>query len=150
MGVSKNPIEKVQKYLSDHSLLSLATVSEQGTPLARTLTYVSEGTVIYFATSKSSGKVRDILQNPNVAFTVDDAFTEDWSTIQGIQMEGRASILSDAVELQKATGLLMKKYPQMAKMPAGQDMVVIKVEPTAGYFMDNSLGFGYRDRIVIG
>lgn len=147
--MGKNLIEKVQKYLAAHSLLSLATVSEVGTPLARTVTYAAKEAIIYFVTNKASIKVQNILRNPNVAFTVDDAYTEDWSSIQGLQMEGRASILSDAAETQTAMGLLMSKFPQIAKLPAGQDMVVIKVEPTTGYFFDSTVSFGHRDKIVL-
>lgn len=146
----KNAINRrIQEYLSAHNLLSLATVSDEGTPLARTVTYASDGVNIYFVTNRASTKVRNISRNPNVAFTVDDAYTEDWSSIRGLQMEGRASILSEASEVQKAMGLLMTKFPQVAKLPAGQDMVVIKVEPAGGYFLDNTVGFGHRDQIVI-
>lgn len=140
--------EKVQNYLSAHNLLSLATISEAGTPLARTVTYVSEGTTVYFAAHKASVKVQNISTQPQVAFTVDDPYTADWSSIQGLQMQGRASILSDPAEIQKAMGLLLQKYPQVAKLPAGQDMVIIKVEPTEGYYLDNTAGFGQRDKIT--
>jgi uncharacterized protein YhbP (UPF0306 family) len=134
-------------YLTKYNILTLATVSPDNKALAHTVEYVSDGTTVYFATSKSTRKIRDILGNPSVAYTVDEDY-KDWMTIKGVQMEGVAKVLSDAKEIERAAALYIAKFPFVAQFPPNPDMVFVKIEPAEGSFLDYTKGFTHRDAVV--
>lgn len=134
-------------YLESHNLLSFATSDDNGNPFVRSVEYVNDGPIIYFLTDAKSTKIKHIKNNSNVAFTVDEDLA-DWSKIQGIQMRGKAFIVGDEEEKQKALGMLMLKFPQFSEMPTeGIEVCVIKIVPTTGIFIDTPSGVGVRHEI---
>ncbi len=142
-SVKKNVIN----YLGSHSYMRLATVCFDGKPLAHTVGYASEGTTVYFATDKRTRKFANISKNPDVAYTIDEDY-RDINKIQGIQMEGKAAILSAKADIDRAGAILEKKFAGMPDLPEGLELVLIKVEPTDGYFLDYTQGFAHMDRIT--
>ena len=146
--MENNEIKKlIADYLKGHNTLTLATVAPGNKPLAHTVEYVSDNTTVYFATSKSTRKIRDILQNQNVAFTVDEDY-KDWLTIQGVQMEGIAKVLSVKEEIDQAASLYIGKYPFVAQFPPNPEMVFVKIVPAEGSFLDYTKGFTHRDTVI--
>ncbi|KXS43708.1 MAG: pyridoxamine 5'-phosphate oxidase-related, FMN-binding protein [Methanolobus sp. T82-4] len=145
--MSEETRKKISSYLSSHDWLNLGTVDEDGKPMVHTMAYASEGPEVYFTTRKNTHKVSHILNNPNVAFTVDDDDVQVME-IKGVQMEGKASMITDDQEAQKAMDLMLKKYPFMSSMPPSDDYVLFKVEPVKAYFLDYTKGFGHRDEEI--
>ncbi len=139
--------QKISDYLKSHNVLTLATVTPDGKPLAHTVVYVSEGAAVYFGTYRETRKVQNILKNSAVAYTVDEDYA-DWNKIQGIQMTGRATILTDGAELGRIMKMYVEKFPAAADMPPDPDMVIIKIEPVSGYFLDYTRSFGYRGEVI--
>ncbi|HOI17847.1 MAG TPA: pyridoxamine 5'-phosphate oxidase family protein [Geobacteraceae bacterium] len=139
--------EKVVEYLKSHRVMTLATVTPEGKPLAHTVKYASDGMTMFFITMKSTRKAQNILNNPLVALTVDEDY-DDWLVIQGVQMEAKATILSEQEEIGRAAGIYMAKYPFVADFPPNPEIVFVKVEPTAGFFLDYSKGFTHKDAIT--
>jgi general stress protein 26 len=137
---------KICEYLASHYYLNLATVSPQGNPMAHTLAYVSEEAVVYLATNKNTRKVQNIMQNPNVAYTVDED-EPDWFDMQALQVEGRASIITDEKELREVGEIMAAKFPIAADMPPNPDIVMIKIEPEVVYYLDYSIEFGHRESV---
>ena len=137
---------KIVDYLSQHPYLRLATVTESSTPQVHTVGYVSEGAVAYFVTDRKSRKAANIFKNPAVAYTVDENY-EDLMAIQGIQMEGSASLITLETEAIRLLGLMAQKFPGMEEMPPNPDLVWFKIEPTRGFFLDNTVNFGHRDMV---
>jgi len=135
--------DKIREYLSNHFYLNLATVSPQGRPMAHTMAYVSEDEIIYLATNKNTRKVQNIMQNPQVAFTVDDD-DPDWFDMQALQVEGRASIVADEKELREVGEIMAAKFPVIADLPPDPDTIMIKIEPEVVYYLDYSIEFGHR------
>ncbi len=140
--------DKIREYLSNHYYLNLATVSPQGRPMAHTMAYVSEGIVVYMATNKNTRKVQNITQNPFVAYTVDED-DPDWFNIQALQIEGKASIITNENELREAGEILVAKFPVAADMPPDPDSIMIKIEPEVIYYLDYSVKFGYREQVSL-
>lgn len=149
--MDQNVEKKLAGFLTAQKLLSLATVSEEGKPYATTVTYVSEGATLYFMTDSRTRKMVNIAKNPQIAYTVDEGYNADWSRIQGVQMEGKASVVKDDAERQRIQALLTQKFPQfaqmMANMPPNPNAVLVKLIPVSGFFLDNSLGFGHRHEL---
>ena len=102
---------KYVDYLSSHNLLSFATADESGNPFVRSVEYANDGPDIYFITDAKSKKIKHIKTNSSVAYTVDEDIA-DWSQIQGIQMQGKAIIIENKEEKEKARAMLMSKFPQ--------------------------------------
>lgn len=137
-------------YLSSHNLLSFATVDENGNPFVRSVEYANDGPRIYVLTDGKSNKIKQIKNNSNVAFTVDEDLS-DWSKIQGIQMQGKATIVVDEKEKGKALEILLLKFPQFAEMSSDDvEASIVKIEPTSGVFIDNPSGLGTRYEINFG
>jgi uncharacterized protein YhbP (UPF0306 family) len=136
--------QKIEDYLVSHNLLSFATADAEGNPFVRSVEYVNDGHNIYFLTDGKSTKVKHIHENSNIAFTVDEDIS-DWSKIQGIQMRGKAVIVSEKEEEKRVMEMLLSKFPQFNKMPSeGVEICVVKIIPTTGIFIDNPSGFGNR------
>jgi general stress protein 26 len=138
--------DKIYEYLSSHYYLNLATVSPQGRPMAHTVAYVSKDAVIYFTTNKNTRKVQNIMHNPYVAYTVDED-DPDWFDMRALQVEGKASIITDENELREVGEIMVAKFPVAADMPPDPDIVMIKIEPEVIYYLDYSVEFGYREQV---
>ncbi|NPE31023.1 pyridoxamine 5'-phosphate oxidase family protein [Methanococcoides sp. SA1] len=135
--------ERINEYLKKHPYLNLATVSPEGKPMVHSMAFASAGPVVYFGTGNNTRKFRNIEQNPNVAFTVDEDGS-DVMNITGIQMEGKASFVTDEAELGQIFQLMLEKFPFMKELPKNPDNVIIKVEPTKAFFLDYAVEFGFR------
>jgi len=144
--MSEESKQKISDYLKSHNKMTLATVAPDGRPQAHTVEYAPEGATVYFCTMRTTRKAMNIAKNPNVAYSVDEDY-EDWMKIQGVQMEGRAKVLSDPQETQHAIDVYLKKFPQVASFPPNPDMVFVKIEPVAGFFLDYVKGFAHRDGV---
>jgi uncharacterized protein YhbP (UPF0306 family) len=137
----------IADYLAAHNILTLVTVTPENKPIAHTVEYASEGTIVYFATSNSRRKTLNILKNPHVAYTVDEDY-KDWLTIKGVQMEGIATILSQKEDIEHAVAVYIAKFPFVTQFPPNPEMVFIKIEPAAGFFLDYTKGFTHSDSVT--
>ncbi len=136
--------QKINNYLISHNLLSFATVDKNGNPFVRSIEYANDGPIIYCLTDGKSNKIKHIKNNSNVSFTVDEDLS-DWSKIQGIQMQGKATIVVDEEEKEKALEMLLSKFPQFGEISSeGDGESVVKIEPSSGLFIDNPSGAGKR------
>ena len=138
--------DNINEYLANHNYLNLATVSSQGNPMAHTMAYVSKDSVVYLSTNKYTRKVQNITHNPRVAYTVDED-NPDLFAMKALQVEGKASIITDINELREIGEIMMAKFPIVADMPVDPDAIMIKVEPDIIYYSDYSVKFGHREKI---
>jgi nitroimidazol reductase NimA-like FMN-containing flavoprotein (pyridoxamine 5'-phosphate oxidase superfamily) len=143
----KNCKANISAYLASHHYLRLGTVTAQNTPQVHTLGYVSEGCTVYFVTDRKSRKALNIFNNPAVAYAVDENY-ENVMDIQGVQMEGRASLVALETDAIRLMGLMTLKFPGLENMPPNPDLAVFKIDPARGYFIDNTASFGHRELMV--
>ncbi|MDD3043235.1 MAG: pyridoxamine 5'-phosphate oxidase family protein [Methanosarcinaceae archaeon] len=139
--------QKISDYLATHYYLNLATVSPENRPMAHTMGYASDGEVVYLATSKSSRKVQNIMKNPAVAYTVDED-DPDWFDMQALQVEGKASMVEDEGKIREIGEVMIAKFPILAEMPPDPDYILIKVVPEVVHYLDYSIEFGYREKVL--
>ncbi len=140
--------KKISNYLASHPYLNLATVGDNGSPIAHTVGYASEGMTVYFMTDKNTRKAKNIRSNPSVAFTVDEDYT-DLGIIQGVQMKGTAEQVSDGAVIDRILGIMTEKFPQIKEMPENPDYVFFKISPKEAYFLDNTVSFGHREQLIL-
>ncbi len=137
---------EIAAYLASHRYLRLGTITADNTPQVHTVGYVSEDCTAYFVTDRKSRKALNILENPVVAYAVDENY-RDVLAIQGVQMEGRASLVAMETEATRLLDLLAQKFPAMAKMEPNPDLVLFKVGPITGFYLDNTVSFGHREMV---
>jgi len=145
---------KAWLYLQQHNVATLAT-SDGSYPWAAAVFYVNDDSILYFLSSPTSRHSLNLTQNPQVAVTIQEDYS-DWLDIKGVQIEGVASeIFGD--EEHRARTLYGRKFPvigMIAQAPAVIVKALIKVRwykivPNKMYFIDNALGLGNREEIEL-
>ncbi|MFA5317719.1 MAG: pyridoxamine 5'-phosphate oxidase family protein, partial [Dehalococcoidales bacterium] len=90
------PGEQLGKHLVDfihaHNVCVLAT-SRDNIPRATPLEYEAEGTTLYIMAGPGK-KIENLKANPVVSAAVCDPL-KGWSTVKGVQITGRASLITD-------------------------------------------------------
>ena len=145
---------KVWLYLQQHNVATLAT-SDGSYPWAAAVFYVNDDSILYFLSSPTSRHSLNLTQNPQVAVTIQEDYS-DWLEIKGVQIEGVATEIFGSEE-QRARTLYGQKFPvigMVAQAPAAIVKALTKVRwykivPHRMYFIDNSLGLGNRDEIEL-
>lgn len=137
--------DQIETYLAKRKFMTLAT-TQKDKPLTHPLAYVNKGPTLYFSTSNQTRKVKNIKENPNVAYSVFEG-TEHLDEVISIQMEGEAALVTDKEENEEVLKMLGQKFPAMANMTSDPDVVVIKVTPKICYFSDYVKRFGHREKV---
>ncbi|MGK2944928.1 MAG: pyridoxamine 5'-phosphate oxidase family protein [Desulfuromonadales bacterium] len=144
--------ERVQAYLRDHQVATLATHSGEDL-WAAAVFYVNAGYTLYFLSSPTSRHCLHLAKNPRVALTIQEDYA-DWLEIKGVQIEGVVSELSGEEE-RLARRLYGQKFPIVGKLAQAPAAIInalakvrwYKVVPRRLYFIDNAVGLGHRDEI---
>jgi PPOX class probable F420-dependent enzyme len=112
----------------------LATADAKGVPHLVPVCHVVEGNSLYITIDEKPKRrdiplkrLRNIQENPAVAVTV-DRWDEDWTRLAWVMLRGRAEILADGQEHDRAQALLREKYPQYRPMDiAGLPVIAIRI-----------------------
>jgi hypothetical protein len=131
--------------------MTLATTGPQGI-WAAAVFYVNDGFELIFLSAGHTRHGQNITAVPHVAATIQEDY-RDWQEIQGIQLEGRISLLTD-VSRETAMSRYLQKYPFLANAGEKMQAAIAQVNwyllrPERLYFIDNSLGLGHRDEIEL-
>ncbi len=142
--------ESALAYLQNHQVMTLATAGSDGV-WAAAVFYVNEGFDLYFLSAHHTRHARHIAEGSRVAATIQEDY-DGWEAIRGIQLEGVARVLEGA-ERDTAILLYEEKYPFVAQADQQIQAAMARVDwyrlrPNALYFIDNSRGFGFRDRVL--
>ena len=109
----------------------VATAGLRGMPhLVPVCQVVADGK-IYFASGNDGRKALNLTANPRVAVTI-DLYSDDWTLIKGVMVQGRARLYTKGPRFRKIRALLYRKYPQYPHEAAldESDSVVVEVTPT--------------------
>jgi PPOX class probable F420-dependent enzyme len=123
----------------------LATVDGEGRPHVVPICFVIAGETLYSAVdAKPKRTLRlkrldNVRANPSVEVLVDH-YEEDWSRLWWVRLCGRARILDEGDERERALRLLTAKYPQYADAPPPGPVLAVDIGdrrawhpyPTAG------------------
>jgi PPOX class probable F420-dependent enzyme len=115
--------EEQTAFLASRRVGHLATADGHGGPHVVPVCFAIEKATLYVtidekpkrAAARPLKRLRNITANPQVAF-VADRYDEDWSRLGWVMLRGRAEILSDGAEHERAQGLLRERYPQYRAM----------------------------------
>lgn len=113
----------------------LGTADGAGQPLVVPLCYVFDGRACYWAVddkpkrTRELRRLRNIAENPRVSLVVDE-YDEAWSRLRWVIVEGRAELVGERAELERAAGLLREKYPQYRTMAIGREPgTIVRITP---------------------
>ena len=76
-------LQKIMKLLSKTNYVVLATASKDGIVTASKMCVISDGTTLYFQTDSNFEKARNIMENPNVAITIENIYFKGQAIITG-------------------------------------------------------------------
>ena len=101
----------------------LATVDAAGNPHVVPVCFAVSEINLYItidekpkrATSRPLKRLRNMIENPSTAF-VADRYDEDWTRLGWVMLRGRAEILTNGTEHDRAQALLRERYPQYRTM----------------------------------
>ena len=151
--------QTILKYMREHNTISLAS-ERDGVPHAATVFYVNIEFDLYFLSSPSSRHGENFSYNPRVSGTINEDYS-NWLTIKGIQLEGVVENIGGILKNKRISREYIKKFPDVAdfllspyKLGISVARKVAKVRfykltPFRIYFINNELGFGHREEIIL-
>ena len=122
--------KRVARLLGAERVCRVATVGESGTPHLVPVCHAVIGDRVYFASGADGRKVLNLAQNARLAITV-DLYTEDWSQLRGVMVQGTATLVRRGPVFTRARKRLYAKYPQYSREAAisASDSVIVEVRP---------------------
>jgi PPOX class probable F420-dependent enzyme len=110
----------------------LATTDPDGRPHLVPIVFALDGDTLYSAVdakpkrSKTLRRIENARERPEVTILVDH-YDDDWSRLWWIRLRGRARVLDDGPEAERALALLREKYPQYRDEPPGRPVLAVDV-----------------------
>ena len=162
--VHPNPTEQELKTLAEdvikaQSAMTLATAREN-IPWAAPVYYAYLKYCFYFFSDPASRHIQESLAG-NQASSAIYAPASTWQEIRGIQMSGSVENISPGLEAIEAVRAYLKKFSftkeffssgQALDLSAFTSRFRVKLyrfKPSLIYYMDNSIRFGFREKITI-
>lgn len=127
-------IEKIEQFLQEHHLLSLATIGDRLWCCSMFYAYDPQGVLFIVASDETTEHMKNVAQNLHIAGTV-ALETKTVGKIQGIQFTGVMEQCSNGLE-----ALYFKAFPYARIMnPTLWQIRLNEIKMT-----DNTLGFGKK------
>jgi PPOX class probable F420-dependent enzyme len=137
-GTSQTIPAAVDKKLKEARVARLATSDSRGRPHIIPVCFAYDGRLFYTAIDQKPKRVprerlarlENIRAAPDVALLIDE-YDDDWTQLWYILIRGRAELISEAAQQERAwaIGNLKAKYPQYARGMLADDAPVIRITP---------------------
>jgi PPOX class probable F420-dependent enzyme len=123
-------------FVASQRVARLATADAHGVPHVVPVCFALSDDTIYITIDEKPKRVggpplkrlRNIIANPAVACVV-DRYVEDWTQLAWVMLRGRAEILADGTEHDRAQTLLQERYVQYRGMQLGAlPVIAIRIE----------------------
>jgi len=128
-----SPAER--RFVEGQRVARLATADRRAVPHVVPVCFGLAGDAVYITIDEKPKQVgrplkrlRNIADNPRLAM-VFDRYDEDWRRLAWVMLHGRAEILADGVEHDRAQALLRERYPQLVTMQIeALPVIVLRIE----------------------
>jgi PPOX class probable F420-dependent enzyme len=116
----------------------LGTVGSDGRPHLVPVCFVLLGGTVYSAVDhkpKRSTRLRRLVnvEATGQACLLVDRYSEDWSMLWWVRLDGRARVVDDPAEAARAVAALVDKYPQYAEQPPAGPVLALEITQRAGW-----------------
>jgi uncharacterized protein len=150
---------RVATFLAAHTTVTLATVGADGRPAAAAVFYAHDGDLnLYFLSEESTQHAANLAAQPWVAGTI-QADGQEWRTIRGLQLRGKAEVVSPA-RGPIAAATYAAKYAFAGALLAGAGGPGVLAGPLARArfwvlrpvwyrLIDNTARFGFKEELVL-
>jgi uncharacterized protein YhbP (UPF0306 family) len=150
---------RIAACLASHSTVTLATVSPDGRPAAAAVFYAHDSDLnLFFLSEERTQHGQNLLANPWVAGTI-QAEGQDWRTIRGLQVRGRAALVI-STEVAHAAMVYGKRFAFVGALLAGANGPAVLTGPLArarfwvlrpAWFrlIDNTIRFGFKEELLL-
>ena len=113
------------KFLREHEVCRLATVSKDAKPHVVPVIYVLDGENIVIAIDYGTKKLKNLWENRFVALVVDD-----YRPNHAVMVEGECEILERGKEYLRLLQILFEKFEVYRKHPWGEgESPILKIKP---------------------
>ena len=128
--------ERERRFLATRKVGHLATADRRASPHVVPVCFAIADRSLYItidekpkrAAGAKLKRVRNIEQNPAVAFLA-DRYDDDWTLLGWVLLRGRAEILAEGIEHDRAQTLLRSRYSQLAAMQiGGLAVIAVRIE----------------------
>jgi PPOX class probable F420-dependent enzyme len=132
--------ETQRRFVETRRVGHLATADAQGAPFLTPVCFGLEGGTLYVTIDQKPKRrdaplkrVRNILENPHVAFIV-DRYDEDWTRLGWVMLRGAADILESGDEHEAAQAMIVARYPQLRTMTiADLPVIALRIAHVASW-----------------
>lgn len=144
-------------FIESQHILTLAT-SEKDSPWAAAVYYIYYKNHFYFFSNPASQHIRESMKRAGSAVSIHHP-SGGWSDIRGVQMKGRVQHSGIGKHLCPAFNKYLKKFnfiSEIKKSVAVKDISAVETAfnvrfyrfiPEEIYYLDNSIKFGFREKI---
>jgi PPOX class probable F420-dependent enzyme len=130
--------ERMRELVQAARVARLATLTPDGRLHLVPISFALGGDTLYSAVDEKPKRSRrlkrlaNIRGNPRVSVIVDH-YEEDWSRLWWVRVDGKAEVLEEAAEVERALALLAAKYEQYrAEVPTGP-AIAVRIETWRGW-----------------
>ena len=125
---------KVLAFVRSQRVARVATVGRGGVPNNVPICPVAISGRLYFASSGTARKVRDLRRNPHVALAF-DVYSDNWTRLAGVMIRGTASIIEDGAAFHRVRLALYRKYKTYRRLSPIEEgeSVIVCVTPTSSH-----------------
>ena len=130
--------EEARARFAEAPVAYLASVGADGAPHIVPITFALEADVIYTAVDAKPKhgtllrRFANVATNQRVSLLV-DGYDADWSRLWWARADGRASVVTDGPELERALSALRARYPQYATVAVTGPAMAIAVDRWSGW-----------------
>jgi PPOX class probable F420-dependent enzyme len=122
-----------QARLATARVARLATTDPDGRPHLVPIVFALDGDTLYSAVdrkrkrSRTLRRIENARERPDVTVLVDH-YDEDWGRLWWIRLRGRARVLDEGAERERALALLVEKYPQYREEPPDGAVLAVDID----------------------
>jgi PPOX class probable F420-dependent enzyme len=128
--------DPVRAKLDAAQVARLGTVNSDQEPHLVPICFVFDGSLFYTAIDRKPKRVqadqlarlKNINTSPQVALLVDE-YNDDWTRLWYVLVRGKAELISDSAECERAIELLRAKYHQYRSGILAGDAPVVRITP---------------------
>ncbi len=111
----------------------LATIGAVGAPHLVPVVFAVHGSAVVLIVDEKPKRTKELQRLANVrseprVSLLADHYEDDWGHLWWVRADGRAHVVEDGPERDRAVSLLQAKYPQYAASPPTGPAVVVDVE----------------------
>lgn len=147
--------DSIAELLRTEELATLATIDADGFPSAAAMHIAGDGLIAYIHAFQYNRKHASLQANPNVSYVVNDLPDDGYAgrrLTRSLQMQGRATLVTDADEIQNAVRLSFAQFPWLAdtsmynniKLPDQGQRVFYRITPTRALWADHGVRMLWR------